>query len=138
VVSKVGDFFQLTNHDLNTLVPSLLLGQQFSFPNNQLTIATAPAQFLDKTWDTANRTFDTGPGGTGLTPDGHFHGFVGLAVRCDPTGAPCPGVPGGGGKAPATAAQSLGQGSSWVPATATASTTSSDLDRAFLDYLLGR
>jgi virulence factor Mce-like protein len=138
VVSKVGDFFQLTNHDLNTLVPSLLLGQQFSFPNNQLTIATAPAQFLDKTWDTANRTFDTGPAGVGLTPDGHFHGFVGLAVRCDPTGAPCPGVAGGGGKAPATAAQSLGQGPSWVPATATASTTSSDLDRAFLDYLLGR
>ena len=137
LVSKVGDFFGLTNHDLNALVPSLLLGQQFSFPNNQLTVATSSAAFIDKTWETANRTFDTGPGGTGLAPDGHFHGFAGLSVRCDPTGAPCPGVPGGGGKAPATGL-SLGQGTSWVPATATQSTASPDLDRVFLDYLLGQ
>jgi virulence factor Mce-like protein len=134
LVSKLGNFFELTNHDLNTLIPSLLLGQQFSFPNNQLTVATAPALYIDKAWDTANRTYDPGVGGTGLSPNNRFEGFVGLAVHCNPTGAPCPGL-GGGGKAPASA--TLGTGT-WLPASETQSSGSLDLDRAFLNYLLGR
>jgi virulence factor Mce-like protein len=136
LVSKVGTFFELTNHDLNAIVPSLLLGNQFSYPNNQLTVATASTAQIDKTWDYANRAFDTGPGGTGLAPDGHFHGFVGLALRCDPTGAPCPGL-GGGGKAPAIALSSS-PGTPSRPTSATQSTARPDLDRALLDYLLGR
>jgi virulence factor Mce-like protein len=126
LVSKVGNFFDLTNHDLNTLIPSLLLGQQFSFPNNQLTVATAPGLYIDKTWDTANRTYDPGVGGTGLTSDGTFHGFIGLAVHCNPTGAACPGA-GPTGKAPAA----RGQGASYDP------NASPDLERVFLNYLLG-
>jgi virulence factor Mce-like protein len=136
LVTKVGTFFELTNHDLNTLVPSLLLGGQFSYPNNQLTVATASTAQIDKTWDYGNRAFDTGPGGSGLAPDGQFHGFVGLSLRCDPTGAPCPGS-GGGGKAPATAV-TLSQGTTSGPTSATRSTVSPDLSRALLDYLMGR
>jgi virulence factor Mce-like protein len=146
LLSKVGTFFGLTNHDLSRLVPSLLLGQQFAFPNNQLTVATPATASMTPRWDSSNRVYDTGPGGSGLVPDGQFHGFLGLALRCDPVpGSPtCPGYDArgpGGGKSPgygAPTALSPFQGDTPVPVSATQSTASPDLDRVFLDYLLGR
>ena len=115
--------------------PDSLLGQQFSFPNDQLTLATPAVSFIDKTWDSGNRIFDTGVGGNGVAPDGQFHGFVGLNVRCDPTGAICPGFDprGPGGKTAgygALKALDPSQGNAAVPASATPSTVSPDLDRA--------
>jgi virulence factor Mce-like protein len=155
LLSKVGTFFSLTNHDVNALVPSLLLGQQFGFPNNQLTVATPSNQQMVPRWDDANRVFDTGPGGNGLAPDGQFHGFLGLALQCDgPDTAPdgqggvvtrlqgaytCPGY--AGGKAPgygSLTALAPSQGSTVAVTPTSASTASPDLDRAFLDYLLSQ
>jgi virulence factor Mce-like protein len=83
MVSKLDTFFSLTNHSLDTIVPSLLLGQQFGFPNSLLSVATPSALQMDQRWDSANRTLDSGPGGTGLVANNLWPGFAGLAVRCD-------------------------------------------------------
>jgi virulence factor Mce-like protein len=83
MLTKVDTFFTLTNHDLNAIVPSLLLGQQFGFPNSILSVGTPSALQMDGRWDSANRTLDSGPGGTGLVANGQWPGFAGFALRCD-------------------------------------------------------
>jgi virulence factor Mce-like protein len=83
LISKLDTFFTLTNHDLNSIVPSLLLGQQFGFPSSLLTVVNPSALQMDQRWDSANRVFDPGPGGTGLAANNQWPGFVGIAVRCD-------------------------------------------------------
>jgi phospholipid/cholesterol/gamma-HCH transport system substrate-binding protein len=96
-LSKLNTFLALTNHELNSLVPSLLLGQQYSYPADQLTVAEKSAMTLDQEWDSAFRIYD---------PSNQLHGFLGLNVQCgDGNGYPndCPGTylknnppPGGG------------------------------------------
>jgi virulence factor Mce-like protein len=83
MLSKLDTFFTLTNHDLNAIVPSLLLGQQFGFPNSVLTVGKPSALQMDGRWDSANRTLDSGPGGTGLAANNLWPGFAGLSLRCD-------------------------------------------------------
>ncbi len=145
LLTKLNTFLDLTGHDINAVVPSLLLGQQFNYPNDQLTVAIPAGLQTDKEWDSAFRWFDTGPGGTGIAPNNTFHGFAAMGVQCS-TGSPtapaptCPGKNAGYGSS--AAAASLGGAA--VPAQPTTSTesttptfTSTDLQRAFLDYLLG-
>jgi virulence factor Mce-like protein len=82
-LSKLDTFFSLTSHDLNAIVPSLLLGQQFGYPSSLLTVTTPSALQMDQRWDSGNRALDAGPGGTGLVANNQWPGFAGLAVRCD-------------------------------------------------------
>ena len=150
VLTKLNTFLGLTTHDLNTLVPSLLLGQQFNYPSDQLTVVTPVAAQIDKSWDSGFRAFDPGPGGTGLAttaPVGNFHGFTAMGMQCDSGTYACPGAV--GGKAPGYGALSAmnsysGSSTAALPSQmatlqpATAQTpASSDLQRIFLDYLLG-
>jgi virulence factor Mce-like protein len=83
MITRLDTFFTLTNHDLNAIVPSLLMGQQFGFPNSVLSVGTPSALQMDGRWDSANRTLDSGPGGTGLVASNKWPGFAGFALRCD-------------------------------------------------------
>jgi virulence factor Mce-like protein len=83
LISKLDTFFTLTNHDLNSIVPSLLLGQQFGYPSSLLTVTTPSALQMDQRWDSGNRALDAGQGGTGVVANNQWPGFVGLSVRCD-------------------------------------------------------
>jgi hypothetical protein len=148
LLSKLNNFLDLTGHSINSVVPSLLLGQQFNYPNDQLTVAIPAGLQTDKEWDSAFRWFDTGPGGTGLTPgtNDKFHGFAAMGVQCDSNGATCPtkGSLAPGYNASASSGSSLGTpGAATSSAadqagTANPSFTTLDLQRAFLDYLLGQ
>src|SRR3981081_137034 len=85
LLTQDNTFLGLTTHDLNTLVPSLLLGQQFNYPSDQLTVVTPTATQIDKEWDSGFRAFDPGPGGNGLAttaPVGNFHGFPAQGLKC--------------------------------------------------------
>jgi hypothetical protein len=149
LLSKLNTFLDLTGHDLNSLVPSLLLGQQFNYPNDQLTVTIPAGLQTDKEWDSAFRWFDTGPGGSGIAPKNTFHGFAAMGVQCS-SGTPaspapyvCPGKNAGYGATAASAAPggstSPAQTSSATQTTSPTPTfTSADLQRAFLDYLLGQ
>ena len=139
-LTKLNTFLGLTNHDLNSLVPSLLLGQQFNYPNDQLTVATAAGLQTDKEWDSAFRALDTGPGGNGLNgtsnTNGQFHGFMAMGLQCGPPGnAQCPGNNAGYN----FSAQGTNTNNLSPTAVAEASTTAGpDLQRAFLNYLLAQ
>ena len=142
LLTKLNTFLDLTGHDINSVVPSLLLGQQFNYPNDQLTVAIPAGLQTDKEWDSAFRWFDPGPGGTGISPNNTFHGFAAMGVQCTSNGATCPGKNGGfGGNAVGASQGAPGAAqpsSSTQSATPTPSFTSLDLQRAFLDYLLGQ
>jgi len=84
VLRNVNTFLDLLNADLETAVPSLLLGQQYTYPNDQLTIAMGKATQTDFEWDSATRIYDPGAGGynpvTGVTGT---HGFLANGVMCN-------------------------------------------------------
>lgn len=143
LLTKLNTFLDLTGHDINSIVPSLLLGQQFNYPNDQLTVAIPAGLQTNKAWDSAFRWFDTGPGGTGISPNNTFHGFAAMGIQCTSNGAACPGK--NGGYTPKAASSSQGSAAAAAqPSSSTQSTsptptsTGLDLQRAFLDYLLGQ
>jgi phospholipid/cholesterol/gamma-HCH transport system substrate-binding protein len=149
LLTKLNTFLDLTGHDINSVVPSLLLGQQFNYPNDQLTVAIPSGLQTDKEWDSAFRWFDTGPGGTGISPKDTFHGFAAMGVQCQngppnaPYPYPCPGKNAGYGATTASSTQGGNSGSapqsSLSPAASAGQGFSAlDLQRAFLDYLLGQ
>src|ERR1700737_3502230 len=80
LISKLDPFFTLTNHDLNAIVPSLLLGQQFGYPSSLLTVTTPSALQMDQRWDSGNRALANGPGGTGRAANNNWPRFAGLSV----------------------------------------------------------
>ena len=51
LLTKLNTFLDLTGRDINSVVPSLLLGQQFNYPNDQLTVAVPAGLTTDKEWD---------------------------------------------------------------------------------------
>ena len=139
VLGHLNQFLALTSSDINTIVPSLLLGQQYSYPNDQLTVAFNPGLLNDKEWDSGFRWYDSGTNG--------FQGFGAIGLMCnEPSSAPpgshptCPGNNPGynsfaqGSAAPsraaAPAAASSGGGSGQPVSPAAQS--------ALLGYLLGR
>jgi virulence factor Mce-like protein len=125
LLTNVNTFLDLTNHAINTTVPSLLLGAQFTYPNDQLTVAIDAAARGDVEWDSGFRLFDPGPGGNGLAPNNTFHGFAAMGLQCQSGGlGPCPGRNGGYGAMASGSAGGTGAGF--------------DLQRAFLAYLLGQ
>lgn len=140
LLGKLNTFLDLTGHDINFLVPSLLLGQQYSYPNDQLTVATASGLQTDKEWDSAFRWFDTGPGGTGISPNNTFHGFAAMGIQCTSNGATCPGKNPGYNSSASSSTGVAGSGTSLSSGAGSSGTsfTSLDLQRAFLDYLLGQ
>jgi virulence factor Mce-like protein len=142
LLTRLNTFLDLTGHDINSVVPSLLLGQQFNYPNDQLTVSVPAGLQTDKEWDSAFRWFDTGPGGKGISPNDTFHGFAAMGVQCTSTGAACPGKNAGYGRGATGSSQGsapdTAQLTSSIQSTApTATFTGSDLQRAFLEYLLG-
>ncbi len=140
LLNKLNTFLDLTGHDINAVVPSLLLGNQFTYPNDQLTVAIPSSIQNDVHWDSAFRWFDPGPGGTGLAPNNTFHGFANIALQCTTNGATCPGK-NPGYNSSASSSTGAGTGATSLTDTTTSSGTSFtslDLQRAFLDYLLGQ
>ncbi|GAC1575300.1 MAG: hypothetical protein NVS3B24_03790 [Candidatus Dormibacteria bacterium] len=115
-------FLDLITHKLNTVVPSLLLGNQYNYPNDQLTVAQQYGIQLSQAWDSGFRMY---------APSALFgaHGFTALSLTCkdaskpgDPKGTypeagdktypnPCPGTydnGGGYGSVPGGSAASSG------------------------------
>ena len=80
VLNKTQTFLGLINKDIATLVPSLLLGQQYTYPSDQLTVSQKQAQQIDFEWDSAFRMYD--PSGA------NQHGFLAIGVQCDDSNPP--------------------------------------------------
>jgi phospholipid/cholesterol/gamma-HCH transport system substrate-binding protein len=137
VLSKLNQFLALTNSDLNTIVPSLLLGQQYTYPNDQLTVAYQPGLLMGKEWDSGFRWYDTGVNG--------YHGFGAIGLMCgnDPPGTMdgahiCPG---NNPTSPSDFHQGSAAPAGSVTPTATRSSGSDanpGLQTAVLGYLLGQ
>jgi phospholipid/cholesterol/gamma-HCH transport system substrate-binding protein len=94
VLQKLDTFLSLTNHAVNTAVPSLLLGQQYSYPADQLTISQGGAFQTDSEWDSGTRIYDNAyqaPSWLSGTVFG-VHGFLAIGVQCG-DGSPGPTTP---------------------------------------------
>ena len=127
--NTLNQFLSVSTPAVNQLVPSFLLGKQYDYPDDQLTVSTSPGYGTDREWDSAFRIYDPGnspvPGVVGL------HGFLALAVQCGDTAAKyqCPGT-------------YLKNGSG-VPSSATSSSSPSTSlisgdDQALWAYLMGQ
>lgn len=144
-LTKLQTFVGLLNKDINTAIPSLLLGQQYTYPADQLTISHPGAVGTAFEWDSGSRQYDSGPT--------RLHGFTAFGIMCDDNqgaginGYICPNTydKGGGYGTPVGShsggfgtggASMLSSESSGVSRTATA--VSEDVQRAFLEFLLGR
>jgi virulence factor Mce-like protein len=140
VLGHLNQFLALTSSDLNTLVPSLLLGQQYQYPNDQLTVAIKPGLQNDTEWDSGFRWYDP-------NAVNGFHGFGAVGLQCgndtpgvtmDPNHI-CPGFNKGYG---APAPQALATNGGAALASSTSSTgnqnVSGALQGALLSYLLGQ
>ena len=133
VLGHLNEFLDLTNSDLDTLVPSLLLGQQYTYPNDQLTVAQPSAIKISTEWDSATRMYDRGVNG--------YHGFTAISLMCAmSSGTDCPGKNAGPYQNPSTAG-ALGGTSTQGPLAAGTGPTITVVDpsvqSALLDYLLG-
>jgi virulence factor Mce-like protein len=121
VLGHLNAMLAATNHDLNTVVPSLLLGQQFNYPADQLTVADSNTQALNHFWDSAFRIYDPSTG---------QHAFELINLACSDGTYRCPssylkdstGVPSGQGAVASQSPLAL----------------STQDARAFLEYLLGQ
>ena len=144
-LNKLHTFLGLLNHDLDTAIPSLLLGQQYTYPSDQLTISHPGAIQTDFEWDSGSRMYDSGPT--------RLHGFTAFGIMCDDNqgagirGYICPNTydkSGGYGTPVGTAATSGGFGTGASQLTGLGSTGQSttvpteEVQRAFLQFLLGR
>jgi virulence factor Mce-like protein len=149
-------FLSLINNKLDTVVPSLLLGNQFNYPNDQLTVAQQYGIQLAQAWDSGFRMYAP-------SPTFKDHGFTAISLMCkdnskptdsgpyQPSAAypnPCPGYydKGGGFDTPPGAQAG---GSSAAPSASTAAPApgggsavdnplSADAQKALLQYLLGQ
>ncbi len=137
VLGHLNQFLALTYSDLNTLVPSLLLGQQYQYPNDQLTVAVQSALTMDKEWDDGFRWYDAGVGG--------LHGFGAIGLQCDePSTTTTPKTCPGNNKGYNSAAQgSTAPSGAVAPASATSGagsyqSGSGAAQSALLGYLLGQ
>ncbi|MHB8507080.1 MAG: MlaD family protein [Candidatus Dormibacteria bacterium] len=72
-----------TGHDVNVLIPSLLLGQQYSYPADQLSIANSTVARLDREWASAFRPYDPSTG---------YHAFELINLSCSDGTYKCPGT----------------------------------------------
>jgi phospholipid/cholesterol/gamma-HCH transport system substrate-binding protein len=120
-----------TNPFADSAIPSLLLGQQYSYPADQITISHRNNQLLNSTWQSSFSTYDPG---NGL----HAYSFINL-VCSDTATEPCPStyLRGGSGP-PAPASPAPGASTGAGPLSGAANAPFSDADaRAFLAYLLG-
>ncbi|MEA2646111.1 MAG: phospholipid/cholesterol/gamma-HCH transport system substrate-binding protein [Chloroflexota bacterium] len=133
VLGHLNEFLDLTNENINTLVPSLLLGQQYTYPNDQLTVAQPSAIQISKEWDSATRMYDSGVNG--------YHGFTAIGLMCAmSSGDDCPGTNPGYGPRPGTA-QSAGGTPLITPLKPTGpkvTVVDPSVTSALLDYLLGK
>lgn len=134
VLGHLNQFLALTSSDLNTLVPSLLLGQQYQYPNDQLTVAFQPGLQNDKEWDSGFRWRDTGVNG--------FQGFGAVGLQCQndtPTTPAANKICPGNNKGYNSSAQGMASPSGSVaPASFTNSNNGGELQGALLSYLLGQ
>ena len=150
VLNHTYTFLSLVNHKLDTVVPSLLLGNQYNYPNDQLTVAQQYGIRLAQAWDSGFRMY---------APSASFtdHGFTAISLTCkdSSSGTPgetytfaCPGTydnGGGYGPAPAgtsgtgapTAPSSPSAPQATTPAPADSSATQS-AQQQLLQYLLGQ
>jgi virulence factor Mce-like protein len=149
VLNHTLTLLDLVSPKLQTLIPSLLLGQQYNYPNDQLTIAQQYGVRLSQAWDSGFRMYD---------PSAAFpaHGFTATSLTCNDNTQPhpgsiggyvatCPGTydkNGGYGAAPAATAGSGAPGSSTTPAAPAPGTSpsipSADAEKQLLEYLLGQ
>ena len=150
-------FLSLISHKLDTVVPSLLLGNQFNYPNDQLTVAQQYGIQLSQAWDSGFRMYAPGA----LFND---HGFTAISLMCKDNSQPndnkpdqytptaqypnrCPGTygyhggygpvppPSGAAAASNAATPSLPAAPSSAPADSPAA---ADAQKALLQYLLGQ
>jgi hypothetical protein len=138
VLGHLNQFLALTNTELNTLVPSLLLGQQYQYPNDQLTVATDAGLQTDREWDGGFRWYDPNTAANG------FHGFGAIGVMCgsDPPGGSgqkiCPGNNKGYGPGPQSMASQGGEVALASMYSGNGQNISGALQSALLSYLLGQ
>lgn len=138
VLGKLNTFLDLTNADLNTIVPSLLQGQQYTYPADQLTVSQDKAILLDREWNSGFRWYD------GNTLANGNKGFGAMGIQCaEPQGTipgqhpTCPGNTPQAGYA--NGAQGSAAGTSYGPAGATSlGEAPQAIQSALLAYLLGR
>ncbi|MGI8609600.1 MAG: MlaD family protein [Candidatus Dormibacteria bacterium] len=153
VLNRTNTFLSLINHKLDTVVPSLLLGNQYNYPNDQLTVAQQYGIQLAQAWDSGFRMYAP-------SPAFGDHGFTAISLTCRDSNSPpavpptvppqtyansCPGTydnGGGYGTAPAATAAS---GSSAAPASPSAtpaapadSPVTVNAQQQLLQYLLGQ
>ncbi|MDQ6746556.1 MAG: MCE family protein [Candidatus Dormibacteraeota bacterium] len=158
VLKRTITFLDLISPKLQTLVPSLLLGQQYNYPNDQLTVAQQYGIQLAQAWDSGFRMYAP-------SPNFADHGFTAISLTCkdstfppnpqtfDPSASyKCPGTyekPAGGyGQAPASA---NGSSASTAPGSSAAAAPqasaqpqgapavpSVDAQKQLLEYLLGQ
>ncbi|HEV3232597.1 MAG TPA: MlaD family protein [Candidatus Dormibacteraeota bacterium] len=122
-LTHLNQLLTATNPIVDTAIPSLLLGLQYSYPSDQLTVSQKNNLPLNTYWQSSFAPYDPS---NGL----HAYGFINL--NCSDTGAKyqCPGtyLTQSSG-VPAAAAANAGGPQSLAPTDADA--------RAFLAYLLG-
>ena len=156
MLSRTNTFLSLINHKLDTVVPSLLLGNQYNYPNDQLTVAQQYGIQLSQAWDSGFRMYAP-------SPAFGDHGFTAISLTCrDSTTPPaipptvpletypnaCPGTydkGGGYGAAPASASGSGGlplpalpAAPSSGPSTPADTPVSVSAQQQLLQYLLGQ
>ena len=145
----------LISPKLDTVLPSLLLSNQFAYPNDQLSVAQQYGIQLSQAWDSGFRMYAPGVA-TGFTD----HGFTAISVMCkdatnpttdktkpyQPTAAypaACPatyGYHGGYGTAPSggTSASSATPAAPAPSASPADNPATADAQKALLQYLLGQ
>ena len=151
VLNHTVTFLSLITHKLNTVVPSLLLGNQFNYPNDQLTVAQQYGIQLSQAWDSGFRMYAP-------SPNFNDHGFTAISLMCKDSAPPnnngaaykgdqtypnpCPGTydyHGGYGPPPATGTAASSSAAPAAPAAAPANApASADAQKALLQYLLGQ
>ena len=149
VLNNTNTFLSLVNHKLDTVVPSLLLGNQYNYPNDQLTVAQQYGIRLAQAWDSGFRMY---------APSASFndHGFTAISLTCKDSSSPnpgesytysCPGTYGNGGGYGAAPATAQGTNSSTpaapsttpsAPAAPAGNSASDSAEQQLLQYLLGQ
>jgi virulence factor Mce-like protein len=151
VLSHTNTFLSLVNHKLDTVVPSLLLGNQYNYPNDQLTVAQQYGIRLAQAWDSGFRMYAP-------SPTFKDHGFTAISLMCKDgssatSGNPgetynpkytCPGVYDNGGGYGSAPASTAGTGTSTpaptspAPAAGANDAATTDAQQQLLQYLLGQ
>jgi virulence factor Mce-like protein len=137
-LGKLNTFLDLTNADLNTIVPSLLQGQQYTYPADQLTVVQDKAILLDREWNSGFRWYD------GNTAANGNKGFGAMGIQCAEPQGTLPGQhPTCPGNTPQAGYASGAQGSAAATSYGQAGATSlgeapQAIQSALLAYLLGR